>query len=58
MALAAQQRSVDRAEFSFSGLTDKIVAEQQAVADRFQRLGLIPAPIVVRDIVWDGKSNA
>ncbi len=58
VALAAQQRSVDRAEFSFSGLTDKIVAEQQAVADRFQRLGLIPAPIVVRDIVWDGKSNA
>ena len=56
--LAAQQRSVDRAEFSFGQLTDEIVAEQQAVADRFHRLGLIPAPIVVRDDVWDGKTNS
>lgn len=56
--LAAQQKSVDRAEFTFSGLTEKVVAEQQAVADRFQRLGLIPAPIVVRDVVWDGKSSS
>jgi sulfonate transport system substrate-binding protein len=56
--LAAQQRSVDRAEFTFSGLTEKIVAEQQAVADRFARLGLIPARIVVRDIVWDGKTGS
>ncbi|RBP09848.1 sulfonate transport system substrate-binding protein [Roseiarcus fermentans] len=56
--LAAQQRAVARAEFTFSGVTDRVVAEQQAVADRFQRLGLIPAPIVVRDIVWDGKSSS
>ena len=56
--LDAQKRSVDRAEFSFGPLTDKVVSEQQAVADRFQRLGLIPAPIVVRDIVWDGKTNS
>jgi aliphatic sulfonates family ABC transporter substrate-binding protein len=56
--IEAQKRSVDRAEFSFGPLTEKIVAEQQAVADRFQRLGLIPAPIAVRDIVWDGKTNS
>ncbi len=56
--LAAQKRSVDRAEFTFGPVTDKVVAEQQAVADRFQRLGLIPAPIAVRDIVWDGKSSS
>ncbi len=35
-----------------------MIAQQQAVADRFQRLGLIPAPIVVRDIVWFWKPNA
>jgi aliphatic sulfonates family ABC transporter substrate-binding protein len=55
---AAQKRSVDRAEFTFGPLTDKVVAEQQAVADRFHRLGLIPAPIVVRDDVWNGKSSS
>jgi sulfonate transport system substrate-binding protein len=56
--IAAQKRSVDRAEFTFGPVTDKVVAEQQAVADRFQRLGLIPTPIVVRDIVWDRKSSS
>jgi aliphatic sulfonates family ABC transporter substrate-binding protein len=56
--LEAQKRAVDRAEFSFAPLTDAVIAQQQAVADRFQRLGLIPAPIVVRDIVWFWKQSA
>ena len=55
--LAAENRSVERAEFTFGPLNDDVLAEQQAVADRFQRLGLIPAPIHVRDIVWPWKSN-
>jgi sulfonate transport system substrate-binding protein len=55
--LAAEQRSVNRAEFTFGPLSDDVVAQQQAVADRFQRLGLIPAPIRVRDIVWPWKST-
>jgi sulfonate transport system substrate-binding protein len=56
--IAAQKRSVDRTEFGFGPLTDAIVTQQQAVADRFQRLGLIPAPIVVRDIIWFWKQSA
>lgn len=55
--IAAQKKSVDRAEFTFGPLTDLVLTQQQAVADRFQRLGLIPAPIVVREIVWPWKSN-
>jgi sulfonate transport system substrate-binding protein len=55
--LAAEQRSVNRAEFTFGPLNDDVLAQQQAVADRFQRLGLIPAPIRVHDIVWPWKSN-
>jgi len=55
--LAAEQRSVERAEFTFGPLTDDVLAEQQAIADRFQKLGLIPAPIRVRDIVWPWKSS-
>jgi sulfonate transport system substrate-binding protein len=55
--LAAEQRSTERAEFTFGPLNDDVLAQQQVVADRFQRLGLIPAPIRVRDIVWPWKSN-
>ena len=56
--IEAQKRAVNRAEFSFGPMDDKIVAEQQALADRFQRLGLIPAPIKVNDIVWIWKPSA
>lgn len=56
--LEAQKRSVARAEFAFAPLDDRIIAQQQTVADRFQRLGLIPSPINVRDIVWVWKPNA
>ena len=55
--LAAEQRAVNRAEFTFGPLNDAVLAQQQGVADRFQRLGLIPAPIRVRDIVWPWKSS-
>jgi sulfonate transport system substrate-binding protein len=54
---AAEQRSVNRAEFTFGPLDDDVIVQQQAVADRFQKLGLIPEPIRVRDIVWPWKSN-
>lgn len=56
--IAAQKRAVDRAEFGFGPITEKVISEQQAVADRFQKLGLIPAPIQVRDITWVWKPNA
>jgi aliphatic sulfonates family ABC transporter substrate-binding protein len=56
--LGAEQKSVDRSEFSFGPLDDKVIANQQAVADRFHRLGLIPASIAVRDYVWNGKPSS
>ena len=56
--LEAQTRAVKRAEFGFGPMTPKVIEQQQAVADRFLKLGLIPAPIVVRDIVWFWKPNA
>ena len=55
--LPAEQRSVDRAEFTFGPLNNDVLAQQQSVADRFHKLGLIPAPIRVREIVWPWKSN-
>jgi len=56
--LVAQQRSVDRADFTFGPLTDAIIAQQQTVADRFYRVGLIPTSITVRDIVWAKKPGS
>jgi sulfonate transport system substrate-binding protein len=56
--LAAEQRSVARAEFTFGPLSDEVLSQQQAVADRFLRLKLIPSPVRVRDIVWPWKSNS
>ena len=44
--------AANRASFLIGPVTDEIVTTQQAVADRFHRLGLIPKPITVRDIVW------
>ena len=33
-------------------VTDDIIQTQQAVADRFHKLGLIPRPIVIREAIW------
>lgn len=48
----ALSRAIGRSAFSVVPLNDAIVASQQRVADRFHKLGLIPKPIVVKDIVW------
>lgn len=50
--LEIQTVAAARSSFAIGPLTDDIIATQQAVADRFEKLGLIPRPIVVRDAVW------
>lgn len=52
-----QKIAADRTEFTVTPLSDEIVASQQAVADRFAKLGLIPKPIVVKDIVWTAPQS-
>lgn len=47
-----QKVAADRNEFAVRPLTDEILSTQQATADRFYRLGLIPRPVQVRDAVW------
>lgn len=58
VAIEAQKKSVARAEYTFGPLTERVLNDQQAVADRFHRLGLIPKPINVRDIVWKPGNNS
>lgn len=50
--LEVQIVAANRASFVIGPVTDEIIVTQQAVADRFHKLGLIPKPIVVRDAVW------
>ena len=50
--LAIQTIAANRSSFAIGALTDDIIATQQAVADRFHKLGLIPRPIVIRDAIW------
>lgn len=50
--LESWKRAVERTDFQVGPVTPAVVEEQQRVADRFHRLGLIPAPIQVRDVVW------
>ena len=50
--LDIQTIAANRSSFAVGPITDDIIATQQAVADRFFKLGLIPKQITIRDIVW------
>lgn len=50
--LDIQTVAAQRASFSIGPVSDDVIETQQGVADRFYKLGLIPRPIAVRDIVW------
>jgi sulfonate transport system substrate-binding protein len=52
-----QTLAAQRSSFAIGKLTDDIVATQQAVADRFFRLGLIPKQIAVREAVWSASQS-
>ena len=56
--LAAWQRAVQRTDYRVAPLDDRVLDEQQRVADRFHKLGLIPNRIAVRDIVWKWETRA
>jgi sulfonate transport system substrate-binding protein len=50
--LDAMQRAVARASYVIGPMTADMALSQQLVADRFHRLGLIPARIGVAEQVW------
>lgn len=56
--LPSWQRAVKRTEYTVTPMSEAVVEEQQRVADRFQRLGLIPAKIAVGDIVWKWEARS
>jgi sulfonate transport system substrate-binding protein len=50
--IEAVRRFVARSNFRVVPVDDEVIKSQQAVADRFAKLGLIPKPVNVKDIVW------
>lgn len=52
LELDIQTRAAERSSFAIGRVTDEIVAQQQALADRFVKLGLIPKPVVIKEAVW------
>jgi len=48
----AIRRFVNRSTYSVVPLDADVIKTQQAVADRFAKLGLIPKPVNISDIVW------
>jgi sulfonate transport system substrate-binding protein len=55
--LDAQTLAANRAKFGIFPISEEIVANQQATADRFYKLGLIPNAIKITDAVWTPPGN-
>jgi sulfonate transport system substrate-binding protein len=50
--IEAIRRFVNRSNYRVVPVDNEVIKSQQIVADRFVRLGLIPKPVNVSDIVW------
>jgi sulfonate transport system substrate-binding protein len=50
--IEAIRRFVGRSNYKVIPVDDEVIRSQQAVADRFARLGLIPRSVKVADVVW------
>ncbi|MBV9531682.1 MAG: sulfonate ABC transporter substrate-binding protein, partial [Bradyrhizobium sp.] len=50
--LEAIGRFVNRSNYRVVTIDAEIIASQQVIADRYARIGLIPKPVKVSDIVW------
>lgn len=55
--LDAQTIAANRTKFGIFPITDEIIAGQQATADRFYKLKLIPNAVRISDAVWTAPGN-
>ena len=55
--LDAQTIAAKRSKFGIFPITDEIIAGQQATADRFYKLKLIPNAVRISDAVWTAPGN-
>lgn len=55
--LAVQKAAIERYKIEVRPVSNEVVAQQQAIADTFAELKLIPKAVNVRDIVWLPPTN-
>ncbi|MBH0238928.1 sulfonate ABC transporter substrate-binding protein [Methylobrevis albus] len=48
--------ALERQSYGIKALDEKVIAEQQSIADTFHKLGLLPQPISIADAVRGGAS--
>lgn len=48
--------ALDRQSYGITRLSEEVIAEQQAIADTFHELGLIPEPIAISEAIYGGGS--
>jgi sulfonate transport system substrate-binding protein len=53
---AALEYAEKRRQYGVEAITAQVTADQQKIADTFQKLNLIPKSIQVADAVWQAKS--
>jgi sulfonate transport system substrate-binding protein len=51
--LEIQRLAAERANYAITPVSEAVAGQQQAVADQFFKLGVIPKAITVRDAVWN-----
>lgn len=51
----ALELAISRQSFGVAPLTPAVIADQQKVADTFQRLGLLPKPVEISKALADGS---
>jgi sulfonate transport system substrate-binding protein len=44
--------AIKRADYGVEPIDESIVRDQQQIADTFLRIGLIPKPIHIQDVIW------
>jgi sulfonate transport system substrate-binding protein len=50
--LDVEKIAIGRADLGVGPVTPDVIAQQQATADTFLKLGLVPKKITIRDVVW------
>ncbi|ACB96047.1 aliphatic sulfonate ABC transporter substrate-binding protein [Beijerinckia indica] len=56
--LAAIRLANQRAHYDIFPISEETIVNQQKAADRFYKVGLLPKPVSVRDIVWKWTPGA
>jgi sulfonate transport system substrate-binding protein len=52
MDLQPVNMAIQRADYGVEPIDESIVRDQQQIADTFLRIGLIPKPIHIQDVIW------